>query len=122
MRSWSELLGGRALELPPALRGVSCAIPAKAKVGVVGRTGSGKSTFLSHDDAGRFFALAVALDNPPPGSTAVVHLSSKPPPGQQSRVDPEPARLLCGYVGADEFPAGLPYPVLDPVRQRPSPG
>jgi len=34
-------------ELPPALRGVSCAIPAKAKVGVVGRTGSGKSTFLS---------------------------------------------------------------------------
>ena len=26
---------------------MSCAIPAKAKVGVVGRTGSGKSTFLS---------------------------------------------------------------------------
>ena len=76
----------------------------------------GKSTFLSHDDAGRFFALAVASDNPPLGSTAVVHLSSKPPPGQQSRVDPEPARLLCGYEGADEFPRGLPFPVLDPVR------
>jgi len=34
-------------ELPPALRGVSCTIPPMAKVGIVGRTGSGKSTFLA---------------------------------------------------------------------------
>jgi ABC-type multidrug transport system fused ATPase/permease subunit len=34
-------------ELPLALRAVTCTIPPKAKVGIVGRTGSGKSTFLS---------------------------------------------------------------------------
>jgi len=34
-------------ELPLALRSVSVTIPAKAKVGIVGRTGSGKSTFLA---------------------------------------------------------------------------
>lgn len=34
-------------ELPLVLRAVSCTIPPKAKVGIVGRTGSGKSTFLS---------------------------------------------------------------------------
>jgi hypothetical protein len=27
-------------------------------------------------------------------------------------VDPGPAYALCGYEGADEFPAGLPFPVL----------
>jgi len=34
-------------ELPLALRAVSCVIPPAAKVGIVGRTGSGKSTFLA---------------------------------------------------------------------------
>ena len=34
-------------ELPHALRGVSCTIEPQAKVGVVGRTGSGKTTFVS---------------------------------------------------------------------------
>jgi ABC-type multidrug transport system fused ATPase/permease subunit len=34
-------------ELPYALKNVTCAIPSQAKVGVVGRTGSGKSTFVS---------------------------------------------------------------------------
>ena len=34
-------------ELPLALRGVSCVIEARAKVGIVGRTGSGKTTFVS---------------------------------------------------------------------------
>lgn len=34
-------------ELPLALKHVSCTIEARAKVGVVGRTGSGKSTFVS---------------------------------------------------------------------------
>ena len=34
-------------ELPYALRDVSCAIAPRSKVGIVGRTGSGKSTFVS---------------------------------------------------------------------------
>ena len=34
-------------ELPLALRGVSCAIEPRSKVGIVGRTGSGKTTFVS---------------------------------------------------------------------------
>merc|ERR1719440_973814 len=34
-------------ELPPALLGVSCTIDAGSKVGIVGRTGSGKTTFVS---------------------------------------------------------------------------
>ena len=34
-------------ELPLALRGVSCTIEPRAKVGIVGRTGSGKTTFVS---------------------------------------------------------------------------
>lgn len=34
-------------ELPLALEGVTCTIAAAAKVGVVGRTGSGKTTFVS---------------------------------------------------------------------------
>ena len=42
--------------------------------------------------------------------------------GMSRGVGSVPASLLCGYEGADEFPAGLPFPVLDPVRQRPSPG
>lgn len=33
-------------ELPPALWDVSCSIPAGSKVGIVGRTGSGKSTLI----------------------------------------------------------------------------
>ena len=34
-------------ELPLALRGVSCAIEPRSKVGIVGRTGSGKTPFVS---------------------------------------------------------------------------
>ena len=34
-------------ELPLALRDVSCAIEPRSKVGIVGRTGSGKTTFVS---------------------------------------------------------------------------
>jgi ABC-type multidrug transport system fused ATPase/permease subunit len=34
-------------DLPPALRDVSLVVPAKRKVGIVGRTGAGKSTFIS---------------------------------------------------------------------------
>lgn len=33
-------------ELPPSLRGVSCTIPAGKRIGVIGRTGSGKSTLI----------------------------------------------------------------------------
>ena len=33
-------------ELPLALKGVSCEIEPQAKVGIVGRTGSGKTTFV----------------------------------------------------------------------------
>ncbi len=33
-------------ELPDVLRGISCEIPSGAKVGIVGRSGSGKSTFV----------------------------------------------------------------------------
>ncbi|KAJ1702897.1 hypothetical protein LUZ63_002676 [Rhynchospora breviuscula] len=35
-----------AEHLPSVLRGVSCIVPGKKRVGVVGRTGSGKSTFI----------------------------------------------------------------------------
>jgi len=34
-------------ELPLALRGVSCTIEPRSKIGIVGRTGSGKTTFVS---------------------------------------------------------------------------
>ena len=34
-------------ELPLALRHVSCTVAPRAKVGIVGRTGSGKTTFVS---------------------------------------------------------------------------
>ena len=44
--------------------------------------------------------------------TFQVHLTSKPPAGTMPTVDPGPAYALCGYEGADEFPAGLPFPVL----------
>lgn len=35
-----------AEHLPSVLRGITCAIPGRKKVGVVGRTGSGKSTLI----------------------------------------------------------------------------
>ena len=51
--------------------------------------------------------------------------TSRTPPGESGVADDDAAidadadafsgkaaRLLCGYVGADEFPAGLPYEVL----------
>mmetsp|Transcript_19797 Transcript_19797/g.50032 ORF Transcript_19797/g.50032 Transcript_19797/m.50032 type:complete len:884 (+) Transcript_19797:966-3617(+) len=43
----SELCVRYRPELPLALRGVSCAIEPRSKVGIVGRTGSGKTTFVS---------------------------------------------------------------------------
>ena len=43
----SDLCVRYRAELPLALRGVSCAIEPRSKVGIVGRTGSGKTTFVS---------------------------------------------------------------------------
>jgi len=43
----SDLCVRYRVELPCALKGVSCVIEPRAKVGVVGRTGSGKTTFVS---------------------------------------------------------------------------
>jgi hypothetical protein len=77
----------------------------------------GEPEFLSHADAGRFFALAVESARPDPAAgdpAAVVFLTSRPPPGFPVPVDPEPAFNLCGYRAQDVFPAGLPFPVLDP--------
>ena len=45
---WSTRVSSRYRpELPLALKDVSCVIEPKAKVGIVGRTGSGKTTFVS---------------------------------------------------------------------------
>jgi uronate dehydrogenase len=69
----------------------------------------GPDVFLSHDDSDRFHALCVESADPPPGTSVVLHASSRPV--GNPRMDLEPARRVIGYVPRDTWPEGLPFPV-----------
>jgi uronate dehydrogenase len=70
---------------------------------------TGPDIFLSHDDANRFHALCVESPNPPPGTSVILHASSRP--ARNPRMDLEPARQVIGYIPQDTWPEGLPFAV-----------
>lgn len=69
----------------------------------------GPDIFLSHSDSNRFHALCVESPNPPPGTSVILHASSRP--AGTPRMDLEPARRVIGYVPQDTWPEGVPFPV-----------
>ena len=69
----------------------------------------GVDIFLSHDDAGRFFARCVESEQPAAGEAVTVFATSKPLRNQ--RLDLSPARELLDYVPQDTWPQGLPFGV-----------
>ncbi|HEV2126391.1 MAG TPA: NAD(P)-dependent oxidoreductase [Chloroflexota bacterium] len=70
---------------------------------------TGRDIFLSHRDSDRFLALCVESPNPPPGTSVILHASSRAV--GIPRMDQELARRVIGYVPQDTWPEGLPFPV-----------
>jgi len=68
---------------------------------------NGQDEYLSHRDAGRFFACAVEADRPAPGDFATLNAASRPT-GPTPLLDIDAARAMSGYEPADAFPDGMP--------------
>lgn len=66
----------------------------------------GRDVFLSHDDAGRFFAACVEADLLP-SQFEVLFASSIA--HDQVRIDLEPAERIVGYVPQNTWPEGLSF-------------
>jgi uronate dehydrogenase len=77
----------------------------------IGRSARTRNFYLSHNDAERFFAAAVACDKLQRPDFRVVYAQSR---GEDESIglDRAPALELLGYAGQDLWPAGTPaYPV-----------
>ena len=88
-----------------------CWLPRNADTVRVIREHNGQTSYLSHDDAGRFFLRAVDAQHPDlaPGTFHAMYITSKVPAGMPERVDISEARTLLGYDPQDTFPEGQPY-------------
>jgi len=110
MKLWAEELG----RFTAARRGIAFLAvrigwtpPDRYTLERIGATDHGRQLYLSHGDAGRFFALAADADaGPPAGGAAVVYAVSRGD-GEQTAFDLKPAGELIGYVPRDVFPEGL---------------
>ncbi|MFN8440836.1 MAG: NAD(P)-dependent oxidoreductase [Caldilineaceae bacterium] len=69
----------------------------------------GPDVFLSHEDAKLFHERCVESENPPPGKSVILFVTSRP--SKLSRLDIETARTVIGYEPKDVWPQGLPYSV-----------
>jgi nucleoside-diphosphate-sugar epimerase len=90
-----------------------CWLPRNLDTVRVIREHHGQTSYLSHDDAGRFFLRAVDAEHPDlaPGTFHAMYVTSKVPPDMSERVDISEARTLLGYDPQDIFPEGLPFPI-----------
>lgn len=90
-----------------------CWLPRNPDTVRVIREHNGQTSYLSHDDAGRFFLRAVDAQGPDlaPGSFHAMYVTSKLPEGTPPRIDLTEARTLLGYEPQDIFPQGLPFPI-----------
>jgi uronate dehydrogenase len=73
----------------------------------IGADACARNYYLSHDDAERFFAAAVATDKLQRPDFRVVYAQSR---GEDETVglDRAPARVLLGYEARDRWPEGTP--------------
>ena len=68
--------------------------------------GGGPALYLSHDDAGRFFAAFVRSTFK---GFRVAYAVSRPPAGVADKLDPAPAREAIGHEPRDRFPDGCHF-------------
>ena len=88
-----------------------CWLPRNLDTVRVIREHNGATSYLSHDDAGRFFLRAVDAEGPElaAGSFHAMYVTSRVPEGTPPRVNISEARTLLGYEPQDVFPQGQPY-------------